>query len=278
MATSASITPAPTQHLHRPEGTIAYDVQGSGPLVVLAPGMGELRSTYRYLTPALAAEGFTVATTDLRGHGDSATTFSSYGGPATASDISALIDELGGPAVIVGNSLAAGASVIVAAEHPEQVSGLVLVGPFVRNPPLNPVMRALFRVAMAPLWVANVWKSYLPTLYAGQKPADFEEYRASVIASLKRPGYGKAFSRTTQQTDHDPAEASLSAVTAPTLVIMGELDPDFADPAAEAQWTAEQLQAEVLMVADAGHYPHSQQPTTTTDAVLAFLRTVASRA
>ncbi len=269
---------ATIQLLDRPEGRIAYDVQGSGPLLVLVPGMGELRSTYRFLAPSLVAQGYRVATTDLRGHGDSDTTFSSYGGPETASDISALIDALGGPAVIVGNSLAAGSAVIVAADHPEQISGLVLLGPFVRNPRVNPLMLALFRVMMAPLWVASVWRGYMPTLYAGQKPADFEEYRASVIASLKRPAYGKAFSLTTKQTDHAPAEAKLGDVIAPTLVIMGELDPDFSDPSAEARWIADQLSAEVLMVADAGHYPQSQQPAMTTDAVLDFMRTVATRA
>src|SRR6187402_2438823 len=113
--TSATPTPA-TKYISRPEGRIAYDVQGSGPLVVLVPGMGDLRATYRFLAPKLVAAGYTVATTDLRGHGDSDPTFSSYGDPETAGDIEALIDALGGRAVVGGNSLAAGAAVIVAAQ------------------------------------------------------------------------------------------------------------------------------------------------------------------
>ncbi len=274
----ASASGATTQYLSRPEGRVAYDVQGSGPLVVLVPGMGELRSSYRYLTPLLVAAGYTVATTDLRGHGDSDTTFSSYGDVATADDVSALITELGGSAVIVGNSLAAGSAVIVAAEHPEQVTGLVLVGAFVRNPPANAITRLMFRAMMAPLWIAPVWKGYMPTLYAGQKPADFEEYRTAVIANLRRPAYGKAFSRTTRQTDHDPAEAALGGVTAPVLVIMGDRDPDFTDPAAEARWIGEALNGEVVIVAEAGHYPQSQQPEITSSAVLGFLAKVAPRA
>ena len=272
---------ATTRYLTRPEGRVAYDVQGSGPLVVLVPGMGELRSSYRHLTPPLVAAGYTVVTTDLRGHGDSDTSFTSYGDVATAGDVSALIIELGGSAssaVIVGNSLAAGSAVIVAAKHPEQVTGLVLIGAFVRNPPANFVTRAMFRAMMAPLWIAPVWKGYMPTLYAGQKPADFEVYRSRVIASLKRPAYGKAFSLTTRQTDHDPAEAALVGVTAPVLVIMGDRDPDFKDPAAEARWIGESLNGEVVMVADAGHYPQSQQPDITSSAVLGFLERVAPRA
>ena len=278
ISTPASPSGVTTRYLSRPEGRVAYDVQGSGPLVVLVPGMGELRSSYRYLAPRLVQAGYTVASTDLRGHGDSDTSFSSYGDVATADDVSALISELGGSAVIVGNSLAAGSGVIVAAEHPEQVTGLVLVGAFVRNPPANAITRALFRAMMAPLWIAPVWKGYMPTLYAGQKPEDFEEYRTAVIASLRRPAYGKAFSLTTRQTDHDPAEAALGGVTAPVLVIMGDRDPDFTDPAAGARWIGEALNGEVVMVAEAGHYPHSQQPAITSDAVLAFLAEVAPRA
>lgn len=270
-------TPAPassSQYLARPEGRVAFDLQGDGPLLVLVPGMGELRSSYRFLTPALVAAGYSVATTDLRGHGDSDATFTAFGDVETAGDIAALIAHLGGSAVIVGNSLAAGAAVIVAAEHPAAVDGLVLVGPFVRNPPSNVLTRALFHTMMSPVWIAAVWRSYLPTLYAGRKPDDFDDYRKAVVASLKRTAYAKAFSQTTRQTTHDPAEASLGAVTAPALVIMGELDPDFKDPVAEAHFIGDALHAEIVMVAEAGHYPQAQQPDVTAAAVLGFLESV----
>lgn len=266
-----------TQYLDLEEGKIGYDVQGNGPLLVLVPGMGELRSSYRFLAPLLCQAGYRVATTDLRGHGDSDTSFSNYGDVATAGDIRALIEKLGGPAVIIGNSMASGSGVIVAAEHPEQVTALVLVGPYVRNPKVNAIMLALFKAMMAPLWVASVWKAYMPTLYAGAKPADFADYRAAVYAHLRQPAYGKAFSLTTQ-TDHAPAESRLAEVSAPVLVIMGEKDPDFKDPDAEARWIGEVLHGEVIMVPDAGHYPQSQQPEITSTAVLGFLKTVFHRA
>ncbi len=278
MNTNPASAGSATRHLHRPEGKIAYELQGEGPLVILVPGMGELRSSYRFLAPELVAAGYRVASTDLRGHGDSDTTFSSYGDVATASDIHALIRELGAPAVIVGNSLAAGAGVIVAAEHPEDVSALALVGPFVRNPKAGAVLQALFRAMTAPLWVARVWKAYLPTLNAGRKPVDFDDYRDAVYASLRRPAYGKAFSQTTRQTDHAPAEAVLGGVSAPTLVIMGVKDPDFSDPTGEAQWIGDTLNAEVVLVEDAGHYPQAQQPEVTSRAVLGFLQSALHRA
>lgn len=249
----------PTELLDRPEGRIAYDVVGDGPLVVCIPGMGELRSSYRFTVPALVAAGLRVATMDLRGHGDSDTTFSRYDDVAAGRDALALVEQLGGAAVLVGNSMGAGAAVCAAAEQPAAVGGLALLGPFVRNPPTNPLMAAMFRLAMSGPWAPRMWLSYLPKLYPARRPDDFDEHRAAIAASLRRPGGAKAFTATTR-TSHAPAEARLGEVKAPALVVMGERDLDFADPAGEAQWVAGRLDADVLLVPGAGHYPQVELP------------------
>lgn len=266
-----------TEMLDRPEGRIAYDVTGEGPLVLLVPGMGDLRSTYRFLVPELVAAGLTAVTTDLCGHGDSDATFTSYGDVDTADDLAALLEHLGRPAVVIGNSMAAGSAAYLAATRPELVRGLVLLGPFVRDGDISGFQRLLLRVAMVPLWAAASWKAYAPRLYAGTKPADFEAYLPTVIASLKRPGYAASFSATTRTT-HAPVEARLGDVSAPTLVVMGELDPDFPAPADEARWVADRLHAEVLMIPDAGHYPQSQRPEVVGPAVVSFVSRVATDA
>jgi pimeloyl-ACP methyl ester carboxylesterase len=135
----------------------------------------------------------------------------------------------------------------------------------------------LLRAAMAPRWAPLTWKSYLPKLYAGQRPADFAEYRDAIVASLGRPGYAQAFSLTTR-TSHAAAAAALAGVTAPALVVMGERDPDFPDPRPEADWIARALAAERIMVPEAGHYPQSQQPGITADAVVRFVGSLPGRA
>jgi pimeloyl-ACP methyl ester carboxylesterase len=257
-------TTTDVQLLTRPDGRVAFEVDGAGPLVVLVPGMGDLRSTYRHLAPELRAAGYRVAVTDLRGHGDSDATFSTYGDEATAGDLIALVEHLGGPAVLVGNSLGAGAA--------------ALVGPFVRDPESSLVTRFMLRLAMARPWGARAWVAYFPTLNAGQRPADFDAHVAGIKRSMSRPGYARAFWQTTRQTTHAPVEAHLGRVDTPTLVIMGELDPDWPDPAAEAQWIATALGGDVVMVPDAGHYPQSQQPGITSESILAFLARVAPRA
>src|SRR4030081_1532126 len=184
-----------TVYLTRPGGRIGYDVSGEGPLVILVPGMGDLRTGYRFLAPGLREAGYRVACTDLRGHGASDATFASYGDVETAGDVMALIEELKEPAVIVGNSMGAGAAAFAAAQRPDLVRGLVLVGPFVRNPKVRALQRILLRVAMARPWAATTWNAYLPGLSAGRLPADFDEYRAMVVASIRRRGYGKSFSQ-----------------------------------------------------------------------------------
>jgi pimeloyl-ACP methyl ester carboxylesterase len=259
-----------TRYLDRPGGRIAYDVAGSGPLVVGVPGMGDLRSNFRYLTPVLLAAGYRVATMDLRGHGDSDATFDAYDDVAAGRDVLALVARLGGPAVIVGNSMGAGAAVWAAAEDPGSVSGLVLVGPFVRNAPVGFVKLLLFRLALLRPWGRRAWDAYLPSLYPGRPPADLEEHRARIRESLRDPGRWAAFAATTHSS-HEPAAARLGDVRAPTLVVMGDRDSDFPDPVAEAAWVAERLNAKSLIVPEAGHYPHAEYPEVVAPGVLSFL-------
>ena len=266
------MTDAPLM-LDRPQGRIAYEVSGSGPLLVLVPGMGDLRSTYRFLVPPLVEAGYRVAAMDLRGHGDSDITFTSFGDAVTGQDVLSLIAELGGPAVVIGNSMGAGSGAWAAAERPDLIRGLVLVGPFVRDGAISWLQKLMFRLLMVPLWAASSWNAYLPRLYAGRKPADFDTYRATVAANVKRPGYRAAFAATTH-ISHDEANERLQDISCPVLVVMGELDPDFPDPAAEATWIANTLSGSVVMVPEAGHYPQSQRPDIVVSAVVGFLSKV----
>ncbi len=272
-----------SQYLRRPEGRIAYDVRGEGPLVVCLPGMGDVRFSYRVLAAELAAAGCTVATMDLRGHGDSDTTFTCYDDVAAGEDALALVEHLttgsgrGAPAVLVGNSMGAGAAVWAAAERPDLVQGLVLSGPFVRDLPISPVQRAMLSLLLRRPWGAAAWLAYWKSLYRTEKPADLAEHRALIAAGLRRPGGWAAFKATTR-TSHEPAHERLGDVHVPTLVVMGTKDPDFPDPAAEARFVAGALDGEVLLVEGAGHYPHAEMPDQVVAAVLTLVRRATARA
>src|SRR5215467_8675871 len=105
--------------------TLAYDLTGEGPLVVLAHGIGDSRHSYRFLAPALAAAGYCVANVDIRGCGDSSRT-------DIAGDLVAVVRHLGRPAVIIGHSISGGAATIAAATAPDLIAGVIELAPFTR--------------------------------------------------------------------------------------------------------------------------------------------------
>ena len=240
------------QFLSRPEGRISYTVEGSGPLVVLVPGMG-----------------------DLRGHGDSDTTFTVHGDVATGGDLLALIDHLGGPAVLVGNSMGAAASAWAAAERPDLVAGLVLLAPLLREHKPGAGARAanhaMYRVLFARPWGAAVWAWFYRSLNKGTRAPWLDEQVRAIHASLREPGRLRSFRHLTLALDHRPVEARLPEVGAPAIAVIGSLDPDYPDPAAELTWLVGALGAEPLLIPGVGHYPHSQRPDIVVPAMLSFL-------
>ena len=98
------------EFLDVPGGRIAYDVTGSGPLVVVSHGIGDRRQAYRFLAPMLGQAGYRVASADLCGHGNSSMGWASITRTDVAGDLLAVIGQLGGPAVIAGHSISGGTS------------------------------------------------------------------------------------------------------------------------------------------------------------------------
>ncbi len=272
----------PEFFLDRPEGRIAYSDEGSGPLVVMVPGLGDLKEEYRFLAPAVAAAGYRVVTMDLRGHGRSSVGWTDYTSAALGSDIVALLDRLAaGPAILVGTSMGAAAAAWAAAEAPAEVGGLVLIGPFVRDTlPQSRLqgllMKLMIKAAFAGPWARAAWGRYYDSLYQTRKPDDFAAYRAALMANLGEPGR-LAATRAMMNASKADVAARLHEVRAPTLVVMGSKDPDFPDASAEAGTVAELLGGTIAMVEGAGHYPHAEMPEATAPAVLAFLAERAAR-
>ena len=260
-----------TQFLQQPDGTIAYDDRGSGPLVICLPSMGDLRAEYRFLIPQLVSAGYRVVSVDVRGHGESSVSWPNYAVDAIGRDLLALIRTLNaGPALVIGTSMAAGASVWAAAEAPELITGMVLIGPFVRGESAwwsNLLYTGLF---MRP-WGPAAWSWYYKMLYPTRKPTDFAQYVAALRANLQAPGRVEALLQMLRASKA-AAAARLSQVNKPTLVLMGSKDPDFKQPALEAETVANSLHGTYTMIDGAGHYPHAEMPDVTGPLVITFLQ------
>lgn len=274
------------EHLDVAGNTLAYEVTGEGPLVVLAHGIGDSRHSYRFLAPALAARGYRVANADIRGCGDSSVGWDGYSRTDIAGDLVALVRHLGGPAVLIGQSISGGAATVAAATAPDVISGVIELAPFTRAQSVD--LAGLLRVKrfrrgytqLAKVIVSGsltAWKKYLDVAVP-TKPADWDVELARIEAKLREPGRMEVLRAMGRSSPAD-AGARLSHVTCPVLVVMGDADPDWADPRAEGEKVLADLPrglGELAVIEGAGHYPHTQTPDEVLALALPFLgRTLA---
>lgn len=277
-----------TEYVTLENGRIACDVVGDGPLVVLSHGMGTMRQDFRHLVGPLAAAGYRVVNVDMRGHGESSMDWPSVTGkPAAisrtdvAQDLLDVIRHFGGPAVIVGHSLSGGAATIAAAQAPELVTAIAEICPFTLTQKFSVatfLTSRRYRRGQVRLGLTmgaksrSAWMRYLDIAYPS-KPADQESHLAALDATLRQPGRWEEFMKTGATTPAD-AHACLADVQCPALVIMGAADPDFADPAAEANAVVAALRpglGRVELVDNGGHYPHAQYADRVAAVLLPFL-------
>ncbi|XXY44249.1 alpha/beta hydrolase [Sorangium sp. So ce269] len=276
------------EHLSIGANTLAYDVTGKGPLVVLAHGMGDSRHSYRFIAPALAAAGYRVASVDIRGCGDSSLGWDGYSRTDIAGDLVALVRRLGGPAVIIGQSISGGAATIAAAIAPDLITGIIELAPFTRTQSVS--LGGLFRVkryrdgstqlGMTMMFGSlSSWKKYLHLAYP-TKPVDWDSELARIEAKMSEPGRMQAL-QAMCKTDPGDAGAQLANVKCPVLIIEGSLDPDWADPRAEGEKIIADLPSglgELVVIEGAGHYVHAQMPNELMALTLPFLTRTTARA
>lgn len=263
-------------HLRRPEGRIAYDLYGNdtdGTLVICVPGMFDHRASFRLVGRELAAAGHRVAVMDLRGHGDSDTTFTSYDSRSTSTDVLALVEELGAERVVMaGNSMGAAAVTIAALERPDLVSGIALLGPFLRPSPPGPVARTLYRALLMRPWAARALTFVYDRLHAGRTPEGHEEQKERIRRMTRTADRRRAITKTLQAPNETIDRAEDLAAEA--VVIMGELDPDWKDPRSEAEWVASVVDGRAVMVPECGHYAQSQRPDVVSSVLLDLVERV----
>ena len=119
----------------------------------------------------------------------------------------------------------------------------------------------------------GLWLRDLDLAYPA-KPAGYADYMSALAAKLREPGRMAEFMKTFKSTPAG-AGAQLPHIRCPALVIMGTLDPDFADPQAEGDAIVAAMPAgagTVAMVDGAGHYPHAQSPEAVAELVIPFLK------
>ena len=253
--------------------TMAYDdTGGTGRLVVMLPGAGDVRSEYRFLTRSIVDAGHRVVVADLPGHGESAVA-EEYTVESTAAALVELLEKLdGGPAVIVACSFAPAAAVWAAADRPELFAGIVSLSPHFHDDGSmkGRMMNWATRVMLRGPWAAGVWATLYAGWYKSTPPTDLAVELEKLKAMLGDPARRRAV-RETLVASRAGVDERMQAIDVRTFTIFGSLDDHFADPATEAAKTAVELKGEQVVVEGAGHYPHVEYPEVVAGAVLSFV-------
>jgi pimeloyl-ACP methyl ester carboxylesterase len=258
---------------------------GVGHLVVLLHGQPGGAEIWRAVEARLAGRGLRVVAVDRPGYG--ASPHEAGGFVHNAEVLADLIDEHGGPAVVVAHSWAAGAAVVAAARHPSRIDGLVLFAPVGDPTSVSTLDRLLgrTRIGRRALRVALAVGGWLVARPGGS--------RFMPVAGLGDLGDGEARSASRPARDRRARRAAaveqaalveeLAAVCqaapqveAPTVVLTGADDTVVA-PAAAAAMAARIPGARVVEV-DGGHLLPVEHPAVVAEAVLDLVGWRARRA
>ena len=248
-------------------------VAGKPPLL-LVHGFGASTDHWRKNVQGLASE-WEVWAIDLLGFGRSAKPDLVYSGNLWQQQLNDFIKEVvGQPTVLAGNSLGGYASLCVAANHSENVRGLILLnsaGPFSdteSNRQPNLAQKLLRSMLLQP------WASYLLFLYTRQPKTirktlekvylDRSAITEQLIEDIRRPsldaGAAKVFASVFKSPRGENVDILLQKLSCPLLMLWGEGDPwmNTRERGAKFRQYYPSLTEYYLT---AGHCPHDEIPT-----------------
>lgn len=248
--------------------TIAYEVAGSGPTVLLLHSTVCDRRMWDSQVPALVAAGYRAVRADLRGFGESSAPDRPYD---DAADVVGVLDRVGaGRAAVVAASGGGTVGLEVAARWPARVTALVLVATALAGHERSPELRAFGAREDELLDAGDVAAATELNVATWLGPHADDAVRAKVREMQRR-----AFEVQLASPEVEPIRVDhrVSDVTAPTLLLSGDHDlPDFRRIAREL---AGRLPGARHVALDwAGHLPSMERPDVFNELLVDFLRSV----
>jgi pimeloyl-ACP methyl ester carboxylesterase len=250
------------------------------PVVFLHAGVTDRRMWSEQMR-ALAEEGYHVISYDRRGFGETETGDVPF---SHLVDLEAVLDRLSiHAAVLVGCSMGGALAIDFAIENPGRTIGLVLIGTAISGGDSAEIPEEVAELEDAldyasergNLETVNRIEAHLwldgPLSESGrvQGPARELFLKMNAIA-LHHPDL-------TQEEEPDDADLSLATITAPTLLVVGELD--FPDIIARHEDLSEELEnAFAVILEDTAHLPSLERPDLFNPLLLEFLEAVTGQA
>lgn len=258
---------------------------GAGAPIVLLHGWLGTSYHWRKLMPLLA-ERHTVIALDARGYGESDKPYAGYDGRTIAADVAALLGNLGiGRAVVVGHDMGAPPALLLAAERPDLVAGLVYVDEpllgynldrftaFVKD---NPFPYWWFAFNAQPHVPALMWSGkeaelvdYFLTAMVADPSAITEEDKAEYVRGLRKPGglHGSfGWYREALVTGEQVREATKTKIATPVLAINGQ----YGHPDVGPQMELVATDVTSVTIPSCGHLCAEEKPQEMAQAILPF--------
>lgn len=279
-----------------------------GPAVLCLHGFGASGAHYRKLVEGLAGE-YHVFVLDLLGFGGSSKPGTvSYNPHLWQRQVSDFVQQVvGQPTVLVGNSIGSQVATYVAAEHPEQVSGLVLLNAtgamnfrglyqddwrLALCAPVFPILAAAMKLDPVAEWafgsyakrdrVSQLLADPRFPLYANPEAVD-DELIDMLLEPAEEPGARGVFVQVFTGDPGPRPEACMKKVQCPTQVQWGDRDAwtkvDGVLPKYFQDLAAQQPdKVEFHVLPDVGHCPQDDRPELVLEHIRPFLRRVTTSA
>jgi pimeloyl-ACP methyl ester carboxylesterase len=239
---------------------IHYEVQGSGPVILLSHGYSATSRMWAGQVDALARD-HKVVTWDMRGHGQSdyPDDQAAYTQSATVDDMAAILDAVGAKSAVVGGlSLGGYMSLAFTVKYPARVRALLIIdtGPgFKKDEAREGWNKTALETARA---------------FEADGLARLKSRSAEMASATHRSAVGLIRAARGMLTQHDASVINaLPDIRVPSLVIVGSEDKPFL--AATDYMAAKIPGAKKVVIANAGHAANIDQPAAFNAAVLSFL-------
>lgn len=251
-----------------------------GPGVVLLHGFGTSSFLWRCVAPALAVARQTAFAIDMLGYGESDRPFGEdFGIAAQAEYVDRAMTALRLPrATVVGMDVGGGVALRLAATRPERVDRLILINPvaFDELPAgdVKAMQRNTARFALqASRGVLGAAPLLTPVLEGGV--ADPRHMPPRLVARYLAPYVGKdgvshllVLGRSIRAEDLE--DLDLARITAPTLIIWGELD-GWSDPSLPDRLTTAIRQSRLVRLPTAARLVPEEEPEQLAELILGFV-------
>mgnify|MGYP001082705791 CR=1 FL=1 len=273
--------------------TIAYEVAGHGPPLLLLHGFPQTRAMWQPMVPALSDE-FTVVTADLRGYGDSSKPdrMEDMSFRAMAQDMVALMAHLGHQRFhVTGHDRGARVAHRMALDHPKAMHSLTVMDIVPTEHLLTHMTTEIAKAYYHWVFLAQPYPfpetmighdpdAYYERCLLGFGKASLDDFNPDQLAAYRKswrnPDCIRAMChdyRAAIEVDwhHDKADLNRQ-VTCPALVLYGEDGAMAKLLNVPAPWQP-RLTRMTAQAIEGGHFFPDQSPDATQHALLTFLRT-----